>query len=57
MQSQMVANKKDGNNEQQNQNYNSVASSTEFLAKEVKKSDDGSLRSKRSGENIKDFNF
>ena len=53
----MVANKKDGNNEQQNQNYNSVASSTEFLAKEVKKSDDGSLRSKRSGENIKDFNF
>ena len=41
------ANKKDRNNEQQNQNYNTVASSTEFLAKKVKKSDDRSLRLKK----------
>ena len=48
------ANKKDENNEQQKQNYNTVASSTNILAKKVKKSDDGLTRSKRSSENIKE---
>ena len=48
------ANKKDKNSEQQKQNYNTVASSTDFLAKKVRKSDDGLPRSKRSSENIKE---
>ena len=48
------ANKKDENKEQPNQNYYTVASSTDFLAKKVRKSDDGLPRSKRSSENIKE---
>ena len=48
------ANKKDKNSEQQKQNYDTVASFTDFLAKKVRKSDDGLPRSKRSSENIKE---